>query len=310
MACAGASRATTLASADQRRQRNPTGFSLSDTPVLGLLVRVWKLLKEVIRYYEADNAEIIAVLERPLIEAAVTAEYLLSNGDAAVEDYRKISYKDRLRILRNLKEGTPFFETKAGQRLLKSVRAKMAFEGLTENDFEEQKKNRWRLQGKTFFDIFAEVVHQDLYASSYGMMSESVHGSARSHLPERLDGYALCAASKLAFLALSHREALAWRLADLGRCGRGFRKAAVRRRCSAHARRGSMGDRIHQDILRPAINVLSFVDAVDKDVEGFARSTTASANSRIRTGPAPPGSSRAPTVECLNRFRRPPARRG
>ena len=86
-------------------------------------------------------------------------------------------YKDRLRILRNLKEGSPFFETKAGQRLLKSVRAKMAFEGLTENDFEEQKRNRWRLQGKTFFDIFAEVVHEDLYASSYGMMSESVHGS-------------------------------------------------------------------------------------------------------------------------------------
>ena len=70
-------------------ERNPTGFSLNDAPVLGLLVRVWKLLREVIRYYEADNAEIIAVLERP-IQAAVTAEYLLRNGDAAVEDYRKI----------------------------------------------------------------------------------------------------------------------------------------------------------------------------------------------------------------------------
>jgi hypothetical protein len=57
------------------------------------------------------------------------------------------------------------------------MREKMAFEGLTESDFEAQKKNRWRLQGKTFFDIFAEVIHEDLYASSYGMMSESVHGS-------------------------------------------------------------------------------------------------------------------------------------
>ena len=83
-------------------ERNPAGFGLNEAPNLGLLVRVWKLLKEVIRYYEADNAEMIAVMERPLIEAAVTAEYLLRNGDAAVEDYRKLSYKDRLRLLRQL----------------------------------------------------------------------------------------------------------------------------------------------------------------------------------------------------------------
>ena len=59
-------------------ERNPTGFSLHDAPILGLLVRVWKLLKEIIKYYEADNAEIISVLERPLIEASVTATYLLT----------------------------------------------------------------------------------------------------------------------------------------------------------------------------------------------------------------------------------------
>jgi hypothetical protein len=51
-------------------ERNPVGFSLEDAPILGLLVRVWKLLKEVIRYYEQDNAEIISILERPLIEAS------------------------------------------------------------------------------------------------------------------------------------------------------------------------------------------------------------------------------------------------
>ena len=43
-------------------ERNPTGFSLDDAPILGLLVRVWKLLKEVIRYYEDKNAEIIQFL--------------------------------------------------------------------------------------------------------------------------------------------------------------------------------------------------------------------------------------------------------
>jgi hypothetical protein len=157
--------------------RNPVGFSLEDAPILGLLVRMWKLLKAIIRYYEEENAELIAVLERPLIEAAVTAEFLMRGGEARMMDYRKCSYKDRLRLLSDLKEGSPFFNTKAGQRLLKSIREKMAFETLTPDDFQEQKRNRWRLQNKTFRDIFTEVVGEDLYTSTYGMMSESVHGS-------------------------------------------------------------------------------------------------------------------------------------
>ncbi|HEY9081481.1 DUF5677 domain-containing protein [Magnetovibrio sp.] len=158
-------------------ERNPSGFSIDDAPVLGLLVRVWKLLNEVIAYYEQDNAEIISIIERPLIEAAVVATYLMSHGDDVIVDYRKCSYKDRLRILRDLESGSAFYETKAGKRLLKSVQEKMAFEGLTKDDFDDQKKNRWRIQGKTFFDIFAEVEHEDLYAATYGMMSESIHGS-------------------------------------------------------------------------------------------------------------------------------------
>lgn len=158
-------------------ERNPTGFSLNDAPILGLLVRVWKLLKEVIRYYEQDNAEIIGILERPLIEASVVATYLMTNEGSVVEDYRKCSYKSRLRILRDLEGGSAFYETKAGKRLLKSVYEKMEFEGLTVQDFDAQKKNNWRIQGKQFYDIFAEVEHADLYAATYGMMSESIHGS-------------------------------------------------------------------------------------------------------------------------------------
>lgn len=158
-------------------ERNPNGFALQDAPILGLLVRVWKLLKEILKYYEQDNAEIISILERPLIEASVIATYLMSSDDSVIADYRKCSYKDRLRILRDLENGSRFFETKAGKRLLQSVREKMANEQLTAEDFGDQKKNRWKVQGKSFFDIFALVENDDLYACTYGMMSESIHGS-------------------------------------------------------------------------------------------------------------------------------------
>lgn len=158
-------------------ERNPTGFSLEDAPILGLLTRVWKLLKLILRFYEENNAEFIGVVERPLIEASVTATYLLRHDISVVEDYRLCSYKDRLRILRDLKAGSAFFDTKAGQRLLRSVREKLDLEGLDENSFAVQKRNRWRLQGKSFYDIFSEVARQEMYACVYGMMSESVHGS-------------------------------------------------------------------------------------------------------------------------------------
>ncbi|SHF09400.1 hypothetical protein SAMN02745157_1622 [Kaistia soli DSM 19436] len=158
-------------------ERNPTGFSTDDAPILGLLVRISKLVKEVVKYYKIDNAEIISALERPMIEASIVATYLMFNGPDAVTDYRKCSYKDRLRILRDSESGSRFFETKAGKRLLAAVREKMRLEGLTKDDFATQKKNGWKLQGKNFRTIFSEIEHDDLYAVTYGVMSESIHGS-------------------------------------------------------------------------------------------------------------------------------------
>ncbi|WP_206732054.1 DUF5677 domain-containing protein [Halarcobacter ebronensis] len=158
-------------------ERNQNGFNLNDAPILGLLTRIWKLLKEIVIYYEKENAELISILERPLIEAAITAEFLLKSDSTVIEDYRKCSYKDRLRILQELKNGSKFFKTKAGKRLLKSVQWKMDLENFSEDDFKIQKKNRWRLQGKTFFDIFKEISDENLYKYTYGLMSESIHGS-------------------------------------------------------------------------------------------------------------------------------------
>ncbi len=161
----------------KNRERNPSGYTLDDAPIIGLLVRIWKLLKETIRYHIENNAEFVAIFQRTLIETAVTATYLLKHDAAVLEDYRKCSYKDRLRILRDAKNGSAFSKTKAGKRLLSSVEKKMSLEALTENDFAEQKKNRWRLQGKSFFDIFTELYSEQMYTCTFGMMSESVHCS-------------------------------------------------------------------------------------------------------------------------------------
>ena len=48
-------------------ERNPTGFSINDAPILGLLVRTWKLLKLIVWIYKEDSAEFAAIAERSLI---------------------------------------------------------------------------------------------------------------------------------------------------------------------------------------------------------------------------------------------------
>ena len=72
--------------------RNPSGFSLNDAPVLGLLTRIWKLLRLCLRFYKDQNADFEAIFGRPLFEASLMATYLLRNGDEAIEDFRRCSY--------------------------------------------------------------------------------------------------------------------------------------------------------------------------------------------------------------------------
>ena len=167
-------------------ERNPTGFSIDDAPILGLLVRTWKLLKLVVWIYKEDSAEYAAIAERSLMEVAVTATYLLRSGASSMEDYRRCSYGNRFKILEQAASGAVYYHSKPGRRLLRSIREKLALEGLDENSFEEQIANGWRLGGKTFLRIFEDVMGEDLYTVAYGASSESVHGSWRD-----IRGYSL-----------------------------------------------------------------------------------------------------------------------
>lgn len=158
-------------------ERNPSGFSIDDAAILGLLVRTWKLLNLIIWIYEEDSAEHASIAERSLIEVAVTATYLLRSDKSTLEDYRRCSYKNRFRMLEQAASGSKYFRSKAGRRILRSIREKLALEGLNEHSFEKQIQNGWRLQGKTFQQIFKEVMGEELYAVAYGTFSDSVHGS-------------------------------------------------------------------------------------------------------------------------------------
>ena len=175
--CEDVARTYRLVSLRRNSSRGPSGYGLADAPIVGLLTRVAKLLRLVCKFYELGNGDHLVVFSRPLIESAIVATYLLQKGDEAVEDFRRCSYKDTLRILRDHESGTEFFRTPAGQRVLQSALDDLALEGLSRQSFAVQKRNRWRLQGKSLYDIFGEVTDPAEYSFVYGIMSESTHGS-------------------------------------------------------------------------------------------------------------------------------------
>ena len=155
----------------------PRGYDLTDAPIVGLLTRVAKLFRLVCRFYELGNSEYLSIFSRPLIESAIVANYLLRSGAEVVEDFRRCSYKDTLRILRDHESGAEFFQTPAGRRVLQSAFDYLAVERLSQDGFGAQKRNRWRLQGESLYEICREIVGPDAYPFVYGMMSESLHGS-------------------------------------------------------------------------------------------------------------------------------------
>lgn len=120
--------------------------------------------------------------------------------------------------------------------------------------------------------------------------------------PKSVDGFALSSVSKLPFIALNYRESLLWRVVQLGRCAyENFESdklaaAILLTRATVETSaalwylrtklenvvesktlgsihndlvRLSMGSKTDADILPAPINVLTFVDLVGRDIEGF-----------------------------------------
>ncbi len=106
--CEDAARTYRLVTTWGNPSRDPYGYGLADAPIVGLLTRVAKLLRLICGFYKLDNGDHLAVFSRPLIESAIVATYLLQEGDEAVEDFRRCSYKHTLRILRDHECGSEF----------------------------------------------------------------------------------------------------------------------------------------------------------------------------------------------------------
>lgn len=163
-----------------------SGFEPNDAAILGLLVRAWKLLKEIVLYYQKNNGDMVSQLDRQFVESVIMAQYLMRGDESRIEDYRRCGYKSRLKMLVESKKGNGFFKTPAGLRLETSIRRKLEVDCFDEVSFDTQKKNNWKPEGRNFYQIFSEIDHEDVYKYIYGLSSESLHGSWTDSLDHHL----------------------------------------------------------------------------------------------------------------------------
>ena len=78
-----------------------------------------------------------------------------------------------------------FLNSNGGKRVIKSVQEKMKFENLAHQEFNLQKLNHWRINGRLLYEIFSEVENPDLNAAAYSMVMHDV--GVNPWLMERVD---------------------------------------------------------------------------------------------------------------------------
>ncbi|MBK9015769.1 MAG: hypothetical protein IPM82_17840 [Saprospiraceae bacterium] len=118
----------------------------------------------------------------------------MRNGEESQRNFRLVSYRARFENIKKLKELDDSDHPIIKRQLLK-LKTKLQTDGFTIDDLEAEskKKNKWKLDGKSFWKIHSEVDFEDLYSFIYGVGSDAVHGNWQEifdfHLTRKDTGY-------------------------------------------------------------------------------------------------------------------------
>jgi hypothetical protein len=176
-------------------ESHPNYYSLNESTVVGSVVRIIKLFKESVNFYEQNKLELLAQFTRPLYESFIVAKYLMRNGEDSQRSFRLTSYRARYKNFKKLQDhkgdNHPLI-----QRQLAKFNTKLEVDAFKLEDLiqESKKKSKaWKLDGKSFWKIHSEVDNEELYSFIYGGGSDAVHGSWQEildfHLTRKGEGY-------------------------------------------------------------------------------------------------------------------------
>lgn len=171
-------------------------YDINEATIVGLITKVVKYYNEALNYYETDKLDILGLFTRPIYESFILIKYLTLNGSSSQKNFRLVSYNSRYKNYKKLIHSENI-DSPIIQRQLIKLLSKLNFDDFTIEDLElEDKKNnkqKWKIDGKTFWDIHNEVDNSYLYSFMYGGGSDFIHGNWQEimdfHLTRKGKGY-------------------------------------------------------------------------------------------------------------------------
>jgi hypothetical protein len=157
-------------------------------PVLGLYVKIYKFWKECLNVYKRGEIGIYIAYGRILYEAYIKMLYLICNGIEALNEFRLVSYKNRISAYKktnNSSEGTDFVRN---NKFLEDLQA----DGFTLNDIELAHPRTFKSIQEIVESTYTKDEKDILYTLIYGLSSDAIHsdwGELRQiHLNDTGDG--------------------------------------------------------------------------------------------------------------------------
>ena len=156
-------------------KKNPKGYTIDEAPIVGLMVRSYKLYDKCVYFISKRQGEISFIFSRMIIESIITMIYLISKGRTSIQSFRKCAYRGRIQNLKILeKKKTTQKLSGIEKRMIKNIITQIEEDGFTIKELMNNKN--WLLDGKDFAQIYKDVLNNNRYSFGYGVPSENIHG--------------------------------------------------------------------------------------------------------------------------------------
>lgn len=170
-----------------------TGFEKSKAPIVGFIVRIFKLYDTLSYHVSRNQGDISNIFIRPIWEAYIKMMYLMNNPEST-QNFIEGSYKSDKEMYEDLKPKLDKEELDdQGIRILESIERTLKDEELEIEELLLKKSGDWKLDGKTFREIAKEIQPDNFYSFIFGNSSSFIHGDWRDlstyHLLEEKGKY-------------------------------------------------------------------------------------------------------------------------
>ena len=157
-------------------------------PILGLYVKIYKFWKECLNVYKRGEIGIYIAYGRILYEAYIKMLHLMYNGTEALNEFRLISYKNRISAYKKTNNSSEGIDLVRNIKFLKDLQA----DGFTINDLKYAHPRTFKSIQEIAEKTYTKEEKDILYTLIYGLSSDAIHsdwGELRQiHLNDIGDG--------------------------------------------------------------------------------------------------------------------------